>query len=96
VAEQVQAKRFYVSGRVQGVGYRFFAQRAAERLGLTGYVKNLGDGRVEVFVIGPPAKLQILRAELQRGPRHALIDGLEESDAAVPAGGTTGFSITHD
>jgi acylphosphatase len=49
MADQLSAKRFYVSGYVQGVGYRFFARRAAGKLGVRGFVKNLRDGRVEVY-----------------------------------------------
>ena len=47
------ARKFFVGGEVQGVGYRFFAQRAAARHQVTGYVKNLDDGRVEVLAEGP-------------------------------------------
>ena len=54
---KVDAKRWYVRGRVQGVGYRNFAQRAATELGLTGYARNLDDGRVEVYAVGPVDKL---------------------------------------
>jgi hypothetical protein len=49
---ETQAKRFFVSGMVQGVGFRFFAERTAASLGVGGYVKNLFDGRVEVYAIG--------------------------------------------
>jgi acylphosphatase len=56
------ARRYFVSGMVQGVGYRFFVQRVAGRLGLQGYVKNLTDGRVEAYAIGAPASLAEFRA----------------------------------
>ena len=79
----LQAKRFYISGMVQGVGYRFFAQRVAERLGVAGYVKNLDDGRVEVYAIGSSEQLGALRAELERGPRGASIEAVEEEPAEV-------------
>lgn len=78
-----QAKRFYVSGMVQGVGFRFFAQRSATRLGITGYVKNLPDGRVEVYAIGQAPQLEALRNELQRGPRSASISEVAEADAEL-------------
>ena len=55
-----QARRFFVSGRVQGVGYRFFAQNVAEQLGVSGYAKNL---RVEVYAVGDPAVLDVLGKE---------------------------------
>ena len=55
-------------GRVQGVGYRYFAEKAAQDLGLTGYVRNLDDGRVEVYVVGPLDKLNDLAGLLWTGP----------------------------
>src|SRR3989338_559085 len=63
------ARRYRVEGRVQGVGFRFFVERAARQLGLAGYVKNLGDGRVEVYALGPPAELDDLKRRLEQGPR---------------------------
>lgn len=67
---------------VQGVGYRYFAQRAAQRLGVAGYVRNLGDGRVEVYAIGDAGPLAQLRAELERGPRAAQVARVTEEEAA--------------
>ncbi len=91
-----QAKRFYVSGMVQGVGFRFFAERAAERLGVAGYVKNLRDGRVEVYAIGSREQLHALRAELERGPRSASISEVAEEDAEISPRYARGFSIEFD
>ena len=51
------AKRYFIRGRVQGVGFRYFAQRAAAELGVTGYTRNLDDGRVEVYAVGTPDQL---------------------------------------
>jgi acylphosphatase len=81
---------------VQGVGYRYFVQRVAERLGLAGYAKNLRDGRVEVYAIGKEEHLGLLRAQLERGPESASISGVSESD--VPMEGKYGrsFSIEFD
>lgn len=79
----VAAKRFLIRGRVQGVGYRYFAQRVASDLHLTGYAKNLDDGRVEVYAAGPPAKLSELAGLLWTGPRFADVRGVEVQDAAV-------------
>ncbi len=76
------AKRWYIRGRVQGVGFRFFAQRAASELGLTGYVRNLEDGGVEVYASGSAEQLARLAALLQRGPRGALVQAVEEQPAA--------------
>lgn len=94
--EERCARRFLVSGTVQGVGYRFFAQRAAERLGLAGYAKNLRDGRVEVYAIGLKKLLAVLCRELERGPAAAAVSEVRESDAAVEAGFEGGFSIEYD
>ena len=77
------ARRWYVSGRVQGVGYRDFAQRAAVQLGLTGYARNLDDGRVEVYAVGPASQLSELAGMLYRGPRWSDVRGVEEQEAAI-------------
>lgn len=90
------ARRFFVSGTVQGVGYRFFAQRMAERLGIAGYAKNLRDGRVEVYAIGPAGALEGLRVELRRGPRSAQVSGVEEEQACIEARFAVEFSIEYD
>ncbi|MGD0498541.1 MAG: acylphosphatase [Bryobacteraceae bacterium] len=75
------AKRWFVRGRVQGVGYRYFAQHAASALGLTGYARNLDDGRVEVYAAGPEDKLSEMAGWLHRGPRWADVRGVEEQEA---------------
>jgi acylphosphatase len=77
------ARRWFVRGRVQGVGYRWFAQNAAASLGLSGYARNLDDGRVEVYAVGPTAKLEGLAAMLYKGPRWADVRGVEEQEASV-------------
>ena len=77
------ARRWFIRGRVQGVGYRYFVQRAAVELGLTGYTRNLDDGRVEVYAVGPVAKLSELAGMLYRGPRGSDVRGVEEQEAAV-------------
>jgi acylphosphatase len=80
---------------VQGVGYRYFAQRTAERLSLVGYAKNLRDGRVEVYAAGPASALEKFRAELNRGPRVAVVSGVAEEDAPIDGEYAHGFSIEH-
>jgi acylphosphatase len=82
-ARNLDARRWYVRGRVQGVGYRYFAQRSAQALGLSGYARNLDDGRVEVYAAGPADKLAELSPLLYRGPRWADVRGVEEQEAAV-------------
>lgn len=89
------AKIYYVSGSVQGVGYRYFAQRVAVRLGLAGYVKNLVDGRVEVYVIGEKEQLMALKQELERGPRSASVTEVAEEEAEVEENYVHGFTIEH-
>jgi len=96
VSEKPQAKRFLVSGMVQGVGYRFFAQRVAEKLRVAGYVMNRRDGRVEVYAIGPSKSLEALRAELEQGPHGASVSGVREEDAEYQQRYARGFSIEHD
>jgi acylphosphatase len=90
-----QARRYYVSGSVQGVGYRYFASRVAERLGVAGYAQNLRDGRVEVYAVGVRAKLAALRKELERGPRSAVVSGVAEEDAAIEPQFQNDFSVVH-
>ena len=77
------AKIYRVRGRVQGVGFRDYTQRVAARLGLTGYVRNLDDGRVEVYAAGPPQMLSDLAAALHQGPYLSVVHGVEEQDAAL-------------
>ena len=80
------ARRWYISGRVQGVGYRYFAQRAATPLGISGYARNLDDGRVEVYASGPAEALSDFSARLREGPRWADVRGVEEQEAALEGG----------
>lgn len=77
------AKRFLIFGRVQGVGFRFFADRWASQLGIYGYVKNLWDGNVEVYAIGDLAALEEFKHQLSVGPRSARVSEVQESDASV-------------
>ena len=96
MAEQKSARLFYVRGLVQGVGYRLFAQRVAVRLELPGYVKNLRDGRVEVYAIGTPAQLAEFRKALERGPQAATVREVMEEEAGVEERYSSGFTIEHD
>ena len=77
------ARLYLVRGRVQGVGYRDYTQRVADSLGLSGYVRNLDDGRVEVYAAGPPDKLSDLASALRKGPRFSDVRGVEEQEAAT-------------
>jgi acylphosphatase len=78
-----------ISGQVQGVGFRFFAQRNALDLGLAGYAENLGDGRVEVVAEGLRSELEYLLVKLKNGPSHAVVSSMDVSWSA--ATGLEGF-----
>lgn len=74
------AVRYLVRGRVQGVGFRWFAMREATRLRLRGYVRNLPDGTVEVCAQGMPAALDALAAALANGPPAGHVTGVEKQE----------------
>ncbi len=95
MSEPKQARRYFVSGIVQGVGFRYFAQRTAERLHVSGYAKNLPDGRVEVYAIGTAEHLVKLRSALERGPWGANVSEVREEDAAIDSNYANGFVITY-
>jgi acylphosphatase len=78
-----EARRYLISGMVQGVGYRAFAERLARQIGVTGWARNLDDGRVEVHANGTAGQLDDLEARLRQGPRWAEVRGVEVSEAAV-------------
>ena len=78
------------------MGYRFFAQRAANTLGVRGYVKNLFDGRVEVYAIATEEILDVLRDQLKRGPRFASVDEVTEGEAEMLPQYENEFSIEHE
>ncbi len=84
-------KRFVVSGRVQGVGFRYFVVREAEALALAGWVRNLADGRVEVLVAGDAAAVDVMGGRLWEGPPRAHVSGVETFAAEAPA--TAGFRV---
>lgn len=72
------ARKFLISGEVQGVGYRFFAQRAAARHQVRGYVTNLKDGRVEVLAEGRATAVNEFGLDLAAGPAHSKVGQIEE------------------
>ena len=86
------ARRFVISGRVQGVGYRFFAERAARRENLKGWVRNLPDGRVEAAAEGEAEAIERFEGQLRHGPSGARVEHLEVEDV-VPEGRYVGFNI---
>lgn len=80
---------------MQGVGFRYFTMGVAERLLLSGYVRNMPDGRVEVYAIGTSGQLAALRSALRRGPRFCSVDHVVEEDAPVDTKYAKEFIITH-
>ena len=72
------ARKFFISGEVQGVGFRYFAQRASARHQIRGYVRNLEDGRVEVHAEGPQAAVEAFWLDLAAGPQYSRVSGMEE------------------
>jgi len=77
------ARRFIISGFVQGIGYRFFAMRAAARHQVLGTVRNLPDGRVEVLAEGDRDAMDEFKKDLATGPSMAEITDIEETDLPV-------------
>jgi acylphosphatase len=92
----MQGKRFLVSGTVQGVGFRFFAERTAASLGVGGYVRNLFDGRVEVYAVGSADQMDALKGALRRGPRMSAVDQVDEHDAKILPEYVNVFTIERD
>lgn len=86
-------RRYLVSGRVQGVGFRAFVFRTASGLGLTGFCRNLADGRVEVIAEGEETAMLSLERGLERGPRLAHVSGVEKYDILHEMTTYTSFNI---
>jgi acylphosphatase len=87
------ARRYLLSGRVQGVGFRYFAQAAAAREGLHGWVRNLPDGDVEASAEGESEAIERFERALHHGPPGARVDRVEV-DATTPTGRDSGFTVT--
>ncbi|MFN0084125.1 MAG: acylphosphatase [Blastocatellia bacterium] len=93
-SQDTVARRFLISGFVQGVGYRFFAMRAAARHQVRGIVRNLPDGRVEVTVEGDRGAMADFKSELATGPSLAEVTDIEETDLPV-TGRFRDFRVDH-
>jgi len=85
------ARRYVIGGRVQGVGFRFFAEAAAMREGIHGWVRNRPDGRVEIEAEGEAEAIERFERQLRHGPPSARVEAVE-IDERVPSG-RTGFEI---
>ena len=86
--------QWQVSGRVQGVGFRWFVLRAAREMSLDGTVSNLPDGKVEVVARGPAGELKKMAAALKRGPFAARVTSVVEAPGFLAAG-IQGFRVEH-
>ncbi|HEV7682220.1 MAG TPA: acylphosphatase [Pyrinomonadaceae bacterium] len=86
------AWKFLIRGQVQGVGYRFFAQRAAARHQVMGHVRNCPDGSVEVIAEGPAAAVEEFKNDLAAGPQWSRVEQLEEINLE-PTGQYASFRI---
>ena len=86
------ARRYVIAGRVQGVGFRLFAEAAALREGVHGWVRNLPDGRVEARLEGDGEAVDRVEAALRRGPSSSRVDEVTVEEQ-TPNGRVTGFSI---
>jgi len=87
------ARRYLVTGRVQGVGYRNFVEHTAGKLNVDGYVRNRRDGSVEVFAMGTDEELRILRQALERGPIMAQVGRVSEEPSDVEAKYIGNFTV---
>ena len=88
----IVARRYLISGQVQGVGFRFFAEAQASVEGVHGYVRNLPDGRVEAVVEGDQDSVDRVERALRRGPSGARVESVTV-EAVPPSGRATGFSV---
>jgi acylphosphatase len=86
------AKKFLIKGEVQGVGYRFFAQRAAARHQVRGHVRNCADGSVEVIAEGSQGAVEEFKKDLVTGPQWSRVEQVEEIDTE-PTGLYASFRI---
>jgi acylphosphatase len=89
----VTGRRFIVHGGVQGVGFRWFALRTAERLGLRGWVRNRPDGAVEAEAFGSPDALTQFGSALETGPASANVTHMEIIDISDEKDSLSGFEI---
>ena len=81
--DKILARRYVIHGRVQGVGYRYFAQKQASCLGVKGYARNLDDGSVEVYAMGSASALLELAGWLRKGPLWGEVRHMDEQEAVV-------------
>ena len=83
MSDNLESRRYLITGRVQGVGFRWFVEREAATIGVTGWVRNREDGRVEVMATGTRKQLAALHGSLREGPRAARVDEVAVSPAPL-------------
>ncbi len=88
-----EATFWIVSGRVQGVGYRWFAVRSAEELGVRGWVRNTADGKVEVLAVGDAEKLKAFEQRLWKGPSLSDVENVDKVYKTLDVSGFKSFKI---
>lgn len=83
MSDELTARRFLIRGRVQGVGYRYFAQKAAAERNISGYARNLEDGSVEVYAIGTADQLSRFAGILRTGPPFSDVRSVDVQEVAL-------------
>lgn len=91
----IHAVHLHISGRVQGVGFRFFAVNQASQYGVTGWVRNLMDGRVEIEAEGEMEKLRMFLEDVRRGPGAGHVSGVDEEWREIEAPRHRRFSVAY-
>lgn len=86
-------KHLIISGRVQGVGFRYFTYRSAKGLGIKGWVQNLHDGTVETVLVGSHENIEKMVNKLKEGPPSSRVQNIEEVDGQINAENFNDFSI---
>lgn len=89
-------KHYFISGRVQGVGFRAFTQKLGSELGLKGWVRNLADGRVETVAKGPSAVLLQFEQRLRRGPSRSTVEAVVAVELSSLVDNLVDFEVRKD
>lgn len=89
----MSAKKYIVSGRVQGVGFRWFVKARAQALGIKGKVRNTSNGMVEVYAEAPGNILSVFEEVLKQGPPASRVDSVKTENLTGPSGGYSNFEI---
>lgn len=82
----MKRRRYLITGRVQGVGFRYFTLSTARRLGLSGWVRNCADGSVEAMAQGEEPQLKSLESSLRKGPSFGFVDKVDIQDLPTDSG----------